>query len=62
MTEQIERTGYDAVRAQERWQAFWEADQTFVAGRRRPRASAATCWTCSRTPRATCTWAMPRRS
>ena len=30
MTEQIERTGYDAVRAQERWQAFWEADQTFI--------------------------------
>src|SRR4051812_33560948 len=30
MTEQIERTGYDAVRAQERWQAFWEADRTFI--------------------------------
>jgi leucyl-tRNA synthetase len=25
-----ERTGYDARAAQERWQAFWEADQTFV--------------------------------
>ncbi len=31
MTEQAERTGYDAVSAQERWQAFWEEDQTFVA-------------------------------
>src|SRR5215216_3263833 len=44
MTEQIERvdtpepadtvnrepSGYDARAAQERWQAFWEADQTFV--------------------------------
>jgi leucyl-tRNA synthetase len=44
MTEQIERvetpepvetrpgarTGYDAPAAQERWQAFWEADKTFV--------------------------------
>jgi leucyl-tRNA synthetase len=26
-----ERTGYDARAAQERWQAFWEADKTFVA-------------------------------
>jgi leucyl-tRNA synthetase len=25
-----ERTGYDARAAQERWQAFWEADKTFV--------------------------------
>jgi leucyl-tRNA synthetase len=25
------RRGYDAVAAQERWQAFWEADRTFVA-------------------------------
>jgi len=25
-----ERTGYNARAAQERWQAFWEADQTFV--------------------------------
>jgi len=25
-----ERTGYDARAVQERWQAFWEADQTFV--------------------------------
>jgi leucyl-tRNA synthetase len=25
-----EAGGYDAVAAQERWQAFWEADQTFV--------------------------------
>jgi leucyl-tRNA synthetase len=24
------RTGYDPVAAQERWQAFWEADRTFV--------------------------------
>ena len=31
MTEQAERTGYDAVSAQQRWQAFWEEDQTFVA-------------------------------
>jgi leucyl-tRNA synthetase len=39
MTEQIERVesmrpdgrGYDAVAAQERWQAFWEADKTFEA-------------------------------
>ena len=31
MTEQAERTGYDAVGAQERWQAFWESDRTFVA-------------------------------
>ena len=30
MTEQIERTGYDAVAAQERWQAFWEEDKTFA--------------------------------
>ena len=44
MTEQIERveatergetvtrepTGYDARAAQERWQAFWEVDKTFV--------------------------------
>ncbi len=30
MTEQIERTGYDAAAAQERWQAFWAADQTFT--------------------------------
>ena len=45
MTDQIERTevaesageggtrsarGYDAVAAQERWQAFWEADRTFL--------------------------------
>ena len=44
MTEQIERveatertetatreqTGYDARAAQERWQAFWEADKTFL--------------------------------
>ncbi len=32
MTEQIdqaERTGYDARAAQDRWQAFWEADGTF---------------------------------
>ena len=62
MTEQIERTGYDAVRAQERWQAFWEADQTFDARPTTAGASAATCWTCSRTRRATCTWATPRRS
>jgi leucyl-tRNA synthetase len=26
-----ERTGYDARAAQEKWQAFWEADKTFVA-------------------------------
>ena len=25
-----ERTGYDARAAQEKWQAFWEADKTFV--------------------------------
>src|SRR4029434_3433028 len=25
-----ERTGYDARAAQERWQAFWEADKTFL--------------------------------
>jgi valyl-tRNA synthetase len=25
-----ERPGYDARAAQERWQAFWEADKTFV--------------------------------
>ena len=25
-----ERTGYDARAAQQRWQAFWEADKTFV--------------------------------
>ena len=25
-----ERTGYDARAAQDRWQAFWEADKTFV--------------------------------
>jgi leucyl-tRNA synthetase len=31
VTEQAERTGYDAVAAQQRWQAFWEEDQTFVA-------------------------------
>ncbi len=37
MTEQIvrpkpaSRSGYDAVAAQERWQAFWEQDRTFVA-------------------------------
>jgi leucyl-tRNA synthetase len=31
VTEQAERTGYDAVAAQERWQAFWEENQTFVA-------------------------------
>jgi leucyl-tRNA synthetase len=28
---QPERRGYDAVAAQERWQAFWEANGTFVA-------------------------------
>ena len=40
MTEQAERTGYDAVSAQQRWQAFWEEDQTFVTrddGRRERR-------------------------
>ena len=57
-----ERTGYDARAAQERWQAFWEADQTFVARRRRFAPSAGTCWTCSRTRRAICTWATQRRS
>jgi leucyl-tRNA synthetase len=31
VTEQAERTGYDAASAQQRWQAFWEEDQTFVA-------------------------------
>jgi leucyl-tRNA synthetase len=31
VTDQAERTGYDAVAAQERWQAFWEENQTFVA-------------------------------
>jgi len=30
VTEQVERAGYDAAKAQERWQAFWEVDQTFA--------------------------------
>jgi leucyl-tRNA synthetase len=29
-TARRDRTGYDSRAAQERWQAFWEADQTFV--------------------------------
>jgi leucyl-tRNA synthetase len=31
VTEQAERTGYNAVAAQQRWQAFWEENQTFAA-------------------------------
>jgi leucyl-tRNA synthetase len=31
VTEQAERTGYDAAVAQERWQAYWEEHQTFAA-------------------------------
>jgi leucyl-tRNA synthetase len=31
VTEQAERTGYNAVAAQQRWQAFWEENLTFAA-------------------------------
>jgi leucyl-tRNA synthetase len=31
VTEQAERTSYDAAVAQERWQAYWEEHQTFAA-------------------------------
>ena len=30
MTQEQIRAGYDPAAAQERWQKFWEADQTFV--------------------------------
>ena len=57
-----ERTGYDAARRPGALAGVLGGRPDLRPARRRLAPSAATCWTCSRTHRATCTWVTPRRS
>ena len=49
--------------SRQKWQAVWDELEAVPRRRRRAtRGRASTCSTCSRTRRATCTWATPRRT